>query len=596
MSELPEGWGKASILDLAIMIRGVTYSKGDAQEKEAEGFTGVLRANNISEKGLVLDDLVYVPNHLVSNQQLVRAGDVVIATSSGSINVVGKAKQASSNLNVGFGAFCAVLRPLHEIEPRYFGFFFGTDAYRTTISALARGVNINNLKKSHFEQINIPIAPLAEQKRIADKLDTLLARVDQCRARLDTVPLILKRFRQAVLAAATSGQLTKNWREENHNSIFSVESFLEFIEQQRKQLWEAQNSNRKYSAPVRFDEHNLPEVPDSWAWSSADALCSQITDGEHIQPPYQSSGYPMLTAKHVRDGYVAFEDVGYISESDFKKCLGRCAPENNDILIVSVGATTGRAAIVENCPSFAIVRSVLLLKPLISSRYLLRWIQSPWCFNWMTQASGASAQAHLYIKDTKRMPIPVPPVEEQNEIVRRVETLFAYANRLEERYKSARLQVEQLTPALLAKAFRGELVSQDPADEPAAMLLEHIRAERMKTDTINEVPQRKASGGLMERLRVVEADVHYPNVPEQLMLFEHKGVSKDFMLTRTEIQPTHLSAILKVRGPLTAEALWSASQLSIDDFYEQLKDEEDRGQLKEHRDESPNMPRLLEAV
>src|SRR5205814_1157107 len=98
-------------------------------------------------------------------------------------------------------------------------------------------------------------------------------------------------------------------------------------------------------------------------------------------------------------------NAGLISERDFKKALERCEPVNGDILIVSVGATTGRTAIIQGCPPFAIVRSVLLLKPLISAEFLLRCLQSPWCFRWMTQASGASAQPHLYIKDTKKLPV-----------------------------------------------------------------------------------------------------------------------------------------------------------------------------------------------
>jgi type I restriction enzyme, S subunit len=182
----------------------------------------------------------------------------------------------------------------------------------------------------------------------------------------------------------------------------------------------------------------------------------------------------MLSAKHVRDGFVTLDGAGLISEINFLKALERCAPENGDILIVSVGATTGRSAIVQDCPAFAIVRSVLLLKPLLPAMFLLRCLQSPWCFRWMTQASGASAQPHLYIKDSKRMPVPIPPLPEQQEIVRRVESLFALADQIEARYAKAKAQVDKLTQSILAKAFRGELVPQDPNDRPASVLVERI--------------------------------------------------------------------------------------------------------------------------
>jgi type I restriction enzyme S subunit len=106
------------------------------------------------------------------------------------------------------------MRPTEQIDARFFGYFFSTDAYRTEVSSMARGVNINNLKRDHFAAISLPLAPFGEQKRIADKLDAVLARVDACRERLDRVPDILRRFRQSVLAAATSGSLTEDWRDQ----------------------------------------------------------------------------------------------------------------------------------------------------------------------------------------------------------------------------------------------------------------------------------------------------------------------------------------------------------------------------------------------
>jgi type I restriction enzyme S subunit len=165
----------------------------------------------------------------------------------------------------------------------------------------------------------------------------------------------------------------------------------------------------------------------------------------------------MLSAKHVRDGYVAPEGAGLISESSFRKALERCAPTKGDILVVSVGATTGRSAIVEGSDPFAIVRSVLMLRPLIPSRFLLHWLQTAWAFQWMTQASGASAQPHLYIRDIKRLPVPVPPLAEQLEMVRQTDELLTLADSLRTRLETVERRIERSSQAVLAKAFRGEL-------------------------------------------------------------------------------------------------------------------------------------------
>ncbi|MCH8522830.1 restriction endonuclease subunit S [Glycocaulis sp.] len=160
-----------ALAEIADQIRGVSYGKTDVVDRPAEGFLPVLRANNITDDGLSFDDLVYVRAEKVSAKQQVRSGDIVIAASSGSISVVGKAAQAEHDLGMGFGAFCKVVRPSPKVHARYIGHFFKTQGYRRRMSALAAGANINNLKNEHIDEIEIPLPTLDEQKRIAAILD-----------------------------------------------------------------------------------------------------------------------------------------------------------------------------------------------------------------------------------------------------------------------------------------------------------------------------------------------------------------------------------------------------------------------------------------
>ncbi len=211
--DLPEGWCDVPLLDLCEIIRGVSYVKGEAKTQPEPGLLPLLRANNIAEE-LTFHDLQYVPLNRVSSQQTLRVGDVVIAMSSGSKAVVGKAAQLSSNWAGTFGAFCGVLRLTARVDPRYFGLYFRTHKYRHAISDASAGTNINNLKREYFAALFLPFPPLAEQQRIVAKVEASLARVNASRQRLAKVPVILKRFRQSVLAAACSGRLTADWREE----------------------------------------------------------------------------------------------------------------------------------------------------------------------------------------------------------------------------------------------------------------------------------------------------------------------------------------------------------------------------------------------
>lgn len=498
MSELPSGWSEAGILELAEMIRGVTYTKADAHDAASDGLLPVLRANNIANRKFDLVDLVFVPSHLVLQNQRIQSGDVIIATSSGSINVVGKAAQASQAMDAGFGAFCAGLRPTKQIDPKYFGHFFSSDQYRKTVSALARGVNINNLKREHFESLQIPLPPLNEQKRIAAKLDALLQRVDACRAHLERVPLLLKRFRQAVLAAAMSGQLTEGWRENIVENPAAV--LINLIKLEKSRLGITMRG-----APAKPSIDDLPfevELPNNWVVTCFDELADASKHALKAGPfgstlkkdMYVPSGFKIYGQEQVISGDETFGDY-FISETKYRE-LETCAVKAGDILISLVG-TIGKVLVLsaDALPGIINPRLVKLsLDKRIHRQFIALYLQSEFAQGFFRKRSHGGTMDILNLGLLRELPILLPPLTEQAEIVRRVETLFACADRLEARYHEARAQVEQLTPALLAKAFRGELVPQDPSDEPAIVLLARLQAERANAPTKRQ-SKGNAKGG-----------------------------------------------------------------------------------------------------
>jgi type I restriction enzyme S subunit len=461
--DLPEGWSHTLAADL------ITWSSGKflPKKRQKHGAVPIYGGNGIA--GYHNTSLVTVPTLIVGR----------VGALCGNVYLSERASWVTDNAIYGTS-----IAP--DLNLKYLQLLFS----QAGLNQRSGGSGQPFVNQEILNSVRVPLAPKLEQDRIVYSVKQLESLIQQVANRLDKIPKSLKALRQSVLAAACSGRLTEDWRDGNE-SLPSTDELLEEVLSQRRQSWDveckAAGRNRKYPNPIAFDQNSdLPAIPETWIWSSADTLCSQITDGEHIQPPYRETGLPMLTAKHVRDGYVVFDDAGLISDVDFKKCLQRCAPSEEDILIVSVGATTGRAAIVEKCPPFAIVRSVLLLRPLIVPQYFLGWIQSPWCFNWMQSASGASAQPHLYINDTRRMPVPLPTLQEQKEIVRRVDALFKLADKIEERVATATKRADKLTQSILAKAFRGELVPteaelarQESRDyESASALVERIRSDR----------------------------------------------------------------------------------------------------------------------
>jgi len=175
--------------DIAEQVRGVTYGKADAIDTEQEGYLPILRAGNITDFGVFFGDFVYVPAENISLRQKLLCGDVLVATSSGSLDVVGKAAPLRENFDGSFGAFCKVLRPNQgRVDARYFAHYFKTKEYRRTVSSLAAGANINNLRNEHLDELLVPLPPLPEQRRIAailDQADALRAKRREALAQLD---------------------------------------------------------------------------------------------------------------------------------------------------------------------------------------------------------------------------------------------------------------------------------------------------------------------------------------------------------------------------------------------------------------------------
>jgi len=432
------------------MVRGVTYNKMESSTDKIPGYLPVLRANNIQVGKLVFSDLVYVPENRISHQQLIKAGDVVIAMSSGSKSVVGKAAKAGSDWAGAFGAFCGVLRPDSEIDPRYFYFFTQSAEYRSRVSELSAGVNINNLKPTHFELIELPIAPRGEQTRIAQKLDELLAQVDTLKTRIDAIPALLKRFRQSVLAAAVSGQLTEEWRVKT-TPVDQLDP----------------SAYREVPLDSLADFQNGFAFKSDWFSKTGDIQVAKIGNVRNSKAELGNS--PAFVSREIGSEYQRFMTL------------------EGDILLSMTGTKYKRDyGYACSAPAGILVNQrVGKLRPQkdkVNSRFLLLCLQSVgFREQFFSGETGQVSQGNVGSEHIKKCLIPSPAIEEQAEIVRRTEQLFAFAEQVEAKVISAKSRIDHLTQSILAKAFRGELVPQDPNDEPASVLLKRIQAQHAAT-------------------------------------------------------------------------------------------------------------------
>ena len=200
-------WPVETLGEVCDFVRGVTYDKADARSETKSGFIPLLRATNITEKGLLQEDFVFIPSHGVRADQRLMSGDALITIASGSASVVGRSVLVEDPGEMTFGAFCGVLRPGPKILPRYLSHFMSSRSVRTAWSEAAQGTNINNLKRDDILQTECLLPSLEEQKRIVIRLDSMKAKTSEMVAAYDAKLQAAKNLRQSILESAFAGDL-----------------------------------------------------------------------------------------------------------------------------------------------------------------------------------------------------------------------------------------------------------------------------------------------------------------------------------------------------------------------------------------------------
>lgn len=421
---IPESWLDLKLGDV------INYGKTEKIEpNEIADDQWVLELEDIEkDTSRLLQKLTYAERQSKSTKNKFKKGDVLYGKLRPYLNKVLIADQD--------GCCTTEIIPIKSndaINGRYLYYWLKHPAFLDYVADVSHGINMPRLGTDAGKAAPFVLAPINEQKHIADKLDTLLAAVDACRARLDNVPALIKRFRQSVLAAATSGVLTESWRSCNHAT--------------------------------------------EWRKSQLSQVCESITDGDHQAPPQAENGIPFITISAINSGCLRLEKASrFVPENYYNQLKPSRKPALGDVLF-SVTGSIAIPAIVNVSVPFTFQRHIAILKPdlqQVSSKFLFYSLGAENIKQQALSVATGTAQLTIPLTALRVFSIDLPDTKEQEEIVRRVEALFAVADKLEAHLATVQTRVNKLTPAILAQAFRGELVPQDPRDEPASVLLEKI--------------------------------------------------------------------------------------------------------------------------
>jgi type I restriction enzyme S subunit len=334
----------------------------------------------------------------------------------------------------GFNAFAP------EWLRQKFLFYFLLSQRKAFIEKGQRGAQ-PNISQEIVRSHPMLLPPIAEQNRIVDMLEALLEKVQASRERIDTIPGILKHFRQSVLAAACSGRLTADWREQSDSGSRIV----------------ASPANPKAASAVE----ELYDTPEYWHWLPLNALCDPsraICYGVIKLGTEHNNGVPCLRTSDVKPLRIDTVGVKRIAPA-ISNNFSRTVLRGGEVLVNVRGTLGGVAVVPQELRAWNISRKVAMVPLMgILPEYVAYWIASLPCQNWLTGVAKGVAYTGINIEDLRELPVAVPSIAEQQEIVRRVHELFAIADRIEVRRAQATAYLQKLPQSILAKAFQGELV------------------------------------------------------------------------------------------------------------------------------------------
>jgi type I restriction enzyme, S subunit len=458
MSELPNGWSLARLGDVSEVRLGRQRSPSRATGDRMRPY---LRAANATWKGLDLTDVKemdFTESESVSYE--LRPGDLLLSEASGSPGEVGKPVQYRGEIEgCCFQNTLLRVRLPAEMLPDLYEYFFRGEALNGKFADGSRGVGIHHLGAAAFADWTVPIVPASEQQRIVRAVEEAFSKLDAGEVGLYKVRQQLKQLRNSVLAAAVTGRLVPNCGGEH---VFLQEG---------------------------TDEQSLGDpLPIGWVWSTIEAVSTSLRNGIFVSRPAEfPPGVPILRIGSVRRLALDLTDVRYANVDPADAGIQRAILEVGDLLFTRYN---GNPEFVGACAEVPRHTGSLLHPDKLIRVVVDRKVATP-SYVAIASSIGASrtfidsvtkttaGQAGIAGSELKQMPLPLPPLLEQNRIVAEVERQFSFIEAAERAVETGLLRSAALRRSILKAAFEGRLVRQDPTDEPASVLLDRIRAERL---------------------------------------------------------------------------------------------------------------------
>lgn len=364
--------------------------------------------------------------------------------------------------------------------------------YLKAINDATSSITVKHLSSKTLSELLLPLPPFNEQKRISDKIDELFSELDNGITELETAQKKLELYRQSLLKSAVEGELSKEWRESQNEVDETGEQLLERILKERRERWEQEklkefeekgknppkNWQEKYPEPVQPDIENLPQLPKGWVWATLSQVGWLDRGKSQHRPrnaPHLYGGdYPFIQTSDIRyaDTFIERYEKTYSEAGLAQSRLWAIGT-----MCITIAANIGHTAIMsfEGCFPDSLVGFLSTSKD-VSIRYIeffMRTAQQK-----LEDEAPATAQKNINLEILSKVVLPLPPLNEQVHIVKTLDTQLEKLKLQHEAVENSISTISKQKLNILKEAFRGQLVQQNPNDEPAQVLLERIQQQR----------------------------------------------------------------------------------------------------------------------
>jgi len=402
----------------------------------------------------------------------IRAGDLL--WNSTGTGTIGRAVLYDGSIpELTIDSHVTLVRPTC-IESSYLEYFIETLRVQHLVTDGHVGsTNQQELPRSFVEDLLIPVPPAAEQRRIVARVDELFAEIAEGETALAEARKGLDAFRRALLKAAVTGELTKDWRAANPVSE-TAHDLLAQVAKERAINTSAKGRRGRNTEAVSLDASALPRLPDGWAWASLGEIVSEMEYGTSEKCDYTFKGIPVLRMGNVNFGSLDYSNLKYALPDSSPPIL-----DDGDLIFNRTNSAelVGKSAVYRSEISPCSLASYLIRVRFgeVPPDFVAAWINSPYGRAWIaSNKSQQVGQANLSGGTLKKMPVPVPPIAEAIEIQRRVSDALAAVNDTLSSLDAEAADAARLKQSILKAAFEGCIVPQDLTDEPAWSILARI--------------------------------------------------------------------------------------------------------------------------